>query len=284
MARVTNVLHAKKTMKREPLAILGILFLLGLSPASLARPSIEELKARAVLDDYESNVVFGYNIVMETNRFAGRYAGNALSCTNCHLKGGTRTDGFPLNIAGVYPKWRSKNGVRNGIGLRIRDCFLYSLNGIMPSEEAAEVQAVAAYINYLSEGEVIGHPPKGWGVPTLPDTGADPNPPRGQVVFKRECAVCHGANGEGSDTMPPVWGLNSYSAGAGLNNVQRLAGFIWANMPMGKERSLTQQEALDVAAFINLQHRPFDPREGSLKKLVEKIYHRLSTITGKANP
>ena len=271
-------------MNREPLAILGLLVLLAFSPAAHARPTMEELTARAVLDDYESNVVFGYNIVMQTNRYAGRYAGSALSCTSCHLKGGTQPDGFPLNVAGVYPKWRSKNGIRNGIGLRIRDCFLYSLNGVMPPEEAPEVQAVAAYINYLSEGEVIGHPPKGWGVPTLPDTGADPNPPRGQVVYKRECAICHGANGEGSGPIPPVWGLNSYNAGAGLSNVQRLAGFIWANMPMGKERSLSHQEALDVAAFINLQHRPFDPREGSLKKLAERIYYRVTKIFGKENP
>lgn len=271
-------------MLKASLPILALCALIGGLPTASARPTIEDLKARAVLDDYESNVVFGYNIVMETNRYAGRYAGNALSCTSCHLKGGTQPDAFPLNVGGVYPKWRSKNGVRNGIGLRIRDCFLYSLNGIMPPEESAEVQAVAAYINWLSEGEVIGHPPKGWGVPTLPDTGSDPNPPRGQVVYQRECAMCHGANGQGNGVIPPVWGLGSYSAGAGLNNVQRLAGFIWANMPMGKERSLTHQEALDAAAFLHLQHRPFDPREGRLKKLAERIYHRLSEIAGKPKP
>jgi thiosulfate dehydrogenase len=94
----------------------------------------------------------------------------------------------------------------------------------------------------------------------------------------------HGANGEGKGPIPPVWGFNSYNAGAGLNNVQKLAGFIWANMPMGKERSLTHQQALDVAAFINLQHRAFDPREGRLKKLAENIYHRVILIFGKANP
>jgi len=253
--------------------------LLAISSTAIARPTIEELKSRAVLDDYESNVVFGYNIVMETNKYAPRYAGNGLSCTSCHLKGGTQPEGFPLNVEGVYPKWRSKNGVRNGLGTRIRDCFLYSLNGIMPPEEAPEVQAVAAYIHYLSEGELIGRPPKGWGVPTLPDTGADPNPPRGQAVYKRACAICHGDDGEGKGAIPPVWGINSYNAGAGMIQTQRLAGFIWANMPMGKERTLTHQEALDVAAFINLQHRPFDPREGTLKKLAERIYHRLFAST-----
>ena len=237
-----------------------------------------------MLDDYEANIVFGYNIVMETSKYAGRYAGSSLSCTSCHLRGGTQPDGFPLNVAGVYPKWRAKNGVRNGIGMRIRDCFLYSLNGIMPPEESPEVLAVAAYVSYLSEGEVIGRPPKGWGVPTLPDTGADPNPPRGQAIYQRVCAVCHGAKGEGQGPVPAVWGLNSFNAGAGLNNVQKLAGFIWANMPMGNERSLSYQEALDVAAFINLQYRAFDPREGRLKKLAERIYHRLTLIFGKDNP
>jgi thiosulfate dehydrogenase len=262
-------------MQKISTTLPGILFLVCFASSALSGPTIEELKGRAVLDDYEGNVVFGYNIVMDTNRYAGRYSGNGLRCSSCHLKGGTQSDGFPLNVAGVYPKWRSKNGVRNGIELRIRDCFLYSLNGVMPPPEAAEVQAVAAYINYLSEGEVIGRPPKGWGVPTLPDTGSDPNPPRGQVVYMRECAACHGANGQGNGPVPPVWGLESYNAGAGLTSVPRLAGFIWANMPMGKERSLSHQEALDVAAFLNLQHRPFDPREGRLKKLGERLYHRL---------
>jgi thiosulfate dehydrogenase len=268
-------------MSRTILALAGICLLLGWPAAGAARPTIEELKSRAVLDDYESNVVFGYDIVTDTNRYAPRYAGNGLACASCHRKAGTQPHGFPLNVAGVYPKWRSKNGVRNGLELRIRDCFLYSLNGIMPPEESAEVQAVAAYIAYLSEGEKIGQPPENWGVPTLPDTGADPNPPRGQAVYKRECAVCHGAGGEGSAAAPPVWGIESYSAGSGMISTTRLAGFIWANMPMGKERTLTYQDALDVAAFINLQHRPFDPREGKLKKLAERIYHWVLKATGR---
>lgn len=263
-----------KSMKKTALGILVLI--LASSSAAFARPTIEELKARAVLDDYEANVVFGYNIVMQTRKYAGRYAGSALNCTSCHLQGGTQPDGFPLNVAGVYPKWRAKNGVRNGIGLRIRDCFLYSLNGIMPPEEAPEVLAVAAYVNYLSEGEVIGRPPTGWGVPTLPDTGADPNPPRGQAVYKRDCAVCHGGDGAGNGPIPALWGMESFNSGSGMAITAKLAGFIWANMPRGKERTLTHQEALDVAAFINLQHRPFDPRSGKFKKLAEQVYRSIS--------
>jgi len=246
----------------------------------LARPTIAELKARSFLDDYESSIVHGHDIVMDTPRHAPRYAGNRLSCTNCHLKGGTVPDALPLNVAGLYPRWRSKNGVRNGIGLRIRECFLYSHNSVLPPADAPEVMAVAAYISYLSEGEVIGRPPAHWGVPTLPETGRDPNPAMGEVVYKRACALCHGADGQGSPGVPPVWGADSYNAGAGMNNIAKAAGFIWANMPVGAGRTLTHQEAFDVAAFLNLQLRPFDPREGRLKKLVERLVHWMSNLAG----
>jgi thiosulfate dehydrogenase len=151
----------------------------------------------------------------------------------------------------------------------------------MPPEEAPEVLAVAAYISYLSEGEVIGAPPPNWGVPTLPETVLDANPAKGEAVYKRECAVCHGANGAGSESIPPLWGPDSYNAGAGMNNIQKAAGFIWANMPPNGTAKLTHQDALDVAAFLHQQIRPFDPRDGRLKKLVERIYHRLTMLFGK---
>jgi thiosulfate dehydrogenase len=260
----------------------GFIALLGFSLTVTARPTIEELKARSFLDDYDSNIVYGYNIVMQTERYASRYAGNRLSCTNCHLNGGTKPNALPLNVAGLYPKWRSKNGVRNGIGLRIRECFLYSHNGVMPPEDAPEVLAVAAYITYLSEGQVIGEPPPNWGVPTLPDTSLDPNPAKGETVYRRECAACHGGDGSGSKSIPPLWGPDSYNAGAGMNSVAKAAGFIWANMPPRPTPTLSHQEALDVAAFLHIQMRPFDPREGRLKKLLEDIVHRLSTLFDKA--
>lgn len=257
---------------------------LGCSLQAIARPTIEELKSRDFLDDYESNIVYGYDIVMETDRYAARYVGNKLRCTNCHLNGGTTPDAFPLNVAGLYPQWRSKNGVRNGIVLRIRECFLYSHNGVLPPDHAPEVLAVAAYVNYLSEGQVIGKRPQGAGVPTIPDTGFDPNPARGEVVYQRSCTICHGADGAGTAAGPALWGAGSYNAGAGMNRIDKAAGFIWANMPLGQGRSLSHQEALDVAAFIQLQLRPFDPREGRLAKLAERIWHRIATLFGKEQP
>ncbi|MDT8398349.1 MAG: c-type cytochrome [Pseudomonadales bacterium] len=253
--------------------LLAVLLLSAPAPAHAQQqqPSIVQLLNEPFLDDYYSNVVYGYEIVTDTQKNASRYAGNRLNCSNCHLQAGTRKDALPLNVAGMYPKWRAKNGKRNGIGLRIRECFLYSMDGIMPPEDAPEVLAISAYVTYLSQGQVMGAEPEGRGIPTLPDTGYDPNPANGRAVYLAQCASCHGQQGEGLAGMPPVWGLDSYNKGAGMNRIREGAGFIWANMPLGSGKSLTHQQALDVSAYLNLQIRPADPRASKFLKLMEHL-------------
>ena len=115
--------------------------------------------------------------------------------------------------------------------------------------------------------------PEGRGVPTLDDTGYDPNPANGRLVYMEQCASCHGEQGDGSGGAPPVWGLDSYNSGAGMNRIQEAAGFIWANMPLGNGRSLTHQQALDVSAYLNLHLRPADPGQSKFLKLVEDIFN-----------
>lgn len=44
-----------------------------------------------------------------------------------------------------------------------------------------------------------------------------------------------------------------------MHQVNNAAGFIYENMPLGKGRSLTEQEAWDVAFFMNAHERPQDP-------------------------
>jgi len=260
-------------MKISHLLICCALLILILSPshAQQSQPSIELLRKEPFLDDYYSNVVNGYEIITQTQSYASRYVGNSLNCSNCHLQAGTLKEALPLNVAGMYPKWRAKNGQRNGIGLRIRECFLYSMDGIMPPEDAPEVLAVAAYITYLSQGQVMGAEPDGRGVPTMPDTGYDPNPANGRSVYLEHCSSCHGMQGEGIAGIPAVWGLDSYNKGAGMNDINKAAGFIWANMPLGKGKSLSYQQALDVSAYLNLQIRPADPRVSKFLKLLEHL-------------
>jgi len=58
---------------------------------------------------------------------------------------------------------------------------------------------------------------------------------------------------------PPVWGHGSYNIGAGMARVSVAAAFIKSNMPRGWGWSLTDDEAFDVAAYINSQPRPDFP-------------------------
>jgi thiosulfate dehydrogenase len=60
---------------------------------------------------------------------------------------------------------------------------------------------------------------------------------------------------------PPVWGPRSYNIAAGMARVSVAASFIKANMPRGWGWTVTDDEAFDVAAYINSQPRPDFPEK-----------------------
>ena len=58
---------------------------------------------------------------------------------------------------------------------------------------------------------------------------------------------------------PPLWDNDSYNNGAGMTRVITAAQFIKGNMPYGTTYDnpvLTDEEAYDVAGFINQKPRP----------------------------
>src|SRR5699024_6514152 len=88
---------------------------------------------------------------------------------------------------------------------------------------------------------------------------------RGEEVYEASCAVCHSSDGEGmtaggETVFPPVWGDGSYNWGAGMSRIPMLAAFVKRNMPLGQPGTLSDQEAWDVAQYINSHERPQDPR------------------------
>ena len=223
-------------------------------------------------DKYGDDVRLGKKIFTETYKYGRRYAGNDLSCANCHLDAGRQPHAGPMWAAyGMYPAYREMNDRSNSLEERIQQCFQFSLNGFAPALDAPELRALVSYMHFLAKGAPIGVAMPGRGYPQVVKTGSDPSPTRGGDIYKAKCASCHGANGAGQKkegggyTWPPLWGMDAYNKGAGMANNDLLAGFIKANMPLGQGWSLTDQEALDVAAYINLQIRPFDPRKGLLK-------------------
>lgn len=228
-------------------------------------------------DKYGDDVRLGRKIFTETYNHARRYAGNALSCSNCHRDEGRQPNSAPMWAAyGMYPAYRAKNDRSNTLEERIQQCFRFSMNGFAPALDAPEVRALVSYIHFLSKGVPIGTEMPGRGYPQVVKTGFDANPSRGGDVFKLKCVACHGANGQGQKKegggylFPPLWGMGSYNKGAGMASNETLAGFLKANMPLGQGWSLSDQEAIDLAAYINLQIRPWDPRKGVIKGLLSQ--------------
>ncbi len=198
---------------------------------------------------------------------------NGMNCQNCHLEGGSRL--FANNysvVAATYPKLSFRSGKMQPISQRITDCFNRSLAGTAPDTNGPEVRAMIAYINWIGQGVKKGEKLKGTASEKLPFLTVAADPVKGQAVYTAKCKVCHGSNGEGlmaadkrAYTYPPLWGQHSYNDGAGMYRIGNLAGFVKNNMPFGatyKSPQLTNEEAWNVAAFINSQPRAhYDQRK-----------------------
>ncbi|HEX4984780.1 MAG TPA: c-type cytochrome [Burkholderiales bacterium] len=229
---------------------------------------------------YGDLVRYGQSIFEDTPKYAGEYARNALSCRNCHLDRGRAPTSGPMWAAYVhYPEYRKKDGLVNTMQMRIQGCFRYSQNGVVPPADSREVTALVTYFHWLATGLPVGIKPKRVGYPKLAAPQQPPSPQRGAKVYAASCALCHGADGQGRfspagrPVFPPLWGPRSFNWGAGMHQVDMAAAFIRSNMPYGAGGTLDEQDAWDVAAFVNSRPRPQDPRfTDSTEKTREKFH------------
>jgi len=76
-----------------------------------------------------------------------------LNCTNCHLDGGLNPNAASfVGLAAVYPEYRARSGRVNTLADRVNECFERSLNGRALPADSSKLQAVVAYITWLSRG------------------------------------------------------------------------------------------------------------------------------------
>lgn len=224
-------------------------------------------------------IKLGKNIFVNTQQYAKAYVGNGLNCANCHLDEGRKADSAPLWGAYVlYPAYRRKTGRVDTMQDRIQGCFRFSMNGKPPALDSKEMTALVTYHYWLAKGAPTGVKMPGQGYPELPKPVQNPDVARGAEIYKNKCAICHGANGEGTKdgkqfAFPPLWGPDSFNWGAGMHRVNTAAGFIKANMPYGQGGSLSDQEAWDVAIFVNSHARPEDPRFKESVASTREEYH-----------
>ena len=263
------------------LAVYGMAPAAGLADDKAAAwtvPDVETLPD----DVYGRTVRHGRDLIHNTFRYIGpevkdknkRYAGNNLACSSCHISAGTVKFGAPfVGTFADYPQYRIRENVVQTIQGRINGCMERSMNGKPLPDESPEMQAMVAYMKFMSSGIPVGTEVEGRLTPKIKIIDRAADPAKGKLVYDAQCAACHGARGEGmrvgkkGDAQgyvnPPVWGPASYNNGAGMNRVIQAARFIRYNMPQGvtyETPLLSEEEAFDVSAYINSQKRPVKAR------------------------
>ncbi len=218
-------------------------------------------------------IAYGQELIAHTSKYLGpngsvNQISNGMNCQNCHLNAGKKNWGNNYSaVYSTYPKFRARSSSTETIFKRVSDCFERSLNGTAPDSNSNEYQAIYAYIKWLGKNVKKGESPVGSGIPKLTYLDRAADPVKGKQVYTVHCASCHGSNGEGipdidgnSFSTPPLWGNNSYNDGAGLFRISNFAGYVKSNMPFKQVTHqspiLTDEEAWDVAAYVNTQPRP----------------------------
>ncbi len=231
-------------------------------------------------NEFGKMVRLGESVFYDTQKHAKEYVGNKLQCANCHLDRGRLAGSAPLWAAYVaYPAYRSKNKHVNTYAERMQGCFRFSMNGKVPAYDSKVLVALQAYSYFLAKGAPVGADMKGRGYPKLKKPAQPLDYARGEKVYAQNCALCHGADGQGQASaagepvFPPLWGAHSYNWGAGMGNISNAAAFIAANMPFSRGHTLSEQEAWDVAAFVDSHERPQDPRFTGSVPETRKKYH-----------
>ncbi|MBK8290206.1 MAG: c-type cytochrome [Flammeovirgaceae bacterium] len=241
---------------------------------TLTASEVWEAPALSQLQEGETKklIVYGRELIVNTAAYLGPNGSvmaisNGMNCQNCHLDAGTKLFGNNYSaVASTYPKFRARSGAEESVEKRVNDCFERSLNGKALPEESNQMKAIVAYINWLGKDVAKGTIPKGSGLIELPFLDRSASIENGKLVYEQKCTVCHGNEGAGITLAddsgylyPPLWGQNSYNMGAGLYRLSRFAGYVKANMPLGAtfdSPQLTDEEAWDVAAYVNSLPRP----------------------------
>ena len=223
----------------------------------------------------EATADYGRRLIRDTAALIGpnaanpamRYSGSNLDCGSCHLQTGTTPGQLSLLPSTPrYPRHSGRDGQMQDMRLRINGCMERSMNGQALPLDSVELIAMELYLESLNDQfEAMGTTNQTADEPPLfsaPNRRA--NPQAGRPIYENRCAVCHGADGLGlletgdpkdGYLFPPLWGPDSYNDGAGMHRVLTAARFIKARMPLGQP-DLSDDEAYDVAAYMNSQPRP----------------------------
>lgn len=220
-------------------------------------------------DKFGEAVRYGRNLMLNTayyigpNGINGKYLGNKMNCTNCHQDAGTKLYSFNLLASHEsYPQYRAREGKILTLAERVNNCVMRPHSGRPLPLDGKEMVAFLSYLKWIN-----GFAPKakkfiGEKNLEVKFTDVAASSARGSNLFILHCVRCHGANGEGimrPDSVtylyPPLWGTHGYQPGSSMHRVIKQAQWLKGNMPFDKatwdKPLLTDEEALDIAAFVN---------------------------------
>jgi len=256
-------------------------------------------------------VKLGQDIAMDTanHPMTKEIVGNTLSCKSCHLQ--EMGNGYPgtgnglstwVGTATIFPAYSKREKTLQTLEDRSNNCFMRSMGGQRLETGSEASLALATYITWLSTGmpmKMEEHRPV---APSKSQFYADgqkkfkaltqkathKNYLNGEKVFNAKCASCHQKDGSGMvPAFPPLWGFDekggelAFNAGAGLADPKKSATWIQDNMPLYQEQSLSDQEAADVALYVDAQPRgSFDLAKGIKETKVynSKVFEEKHTV------
>jgi thiosulfate dehydrogenase len=200
----------------------------------------------------------GEAIFLATSDSLADHVGNDLACGSCHLDGGTRPNAAPMHgVYGRFPQYRGREDRIFSIEDRINGCMLRSMNGTMLPLDDPRMRDMVSFLAHLSKDIPVGSSVPGQGWPRPQQLSGDTV--AGADIWVKECAKCHGLDGEGTPLAPPTWGDRSYNIGAGMARIRTAAGFIMQNMPFDKPGTITEEQAVNVADYLVSRPRPDFP-------------------------
>ena len=256
-------------------------------------------------------VKLGQDIAMNTatHPMTKEIVGNTLSCKSCHLQ--EKDNGYPgtgnglstwIGTATIFPAYSKREKTLQTLEDRSNNCFMRSMGGKRLETGSEASLALATYISWLSTGmpmKMEEHRPV---APSKSQFYADgqkkfnaltkkathKNYLNGKKVFESNCASCHQSDGSGMiPAFPPLWGFDkdgnelAFNAGAGLADPKKSATWIQDNMPLYQERTLSDQDAADVALYVDVQPRGnFDLAKGikDTKVYNSKVFSEKHTV------
>lgn len=227
-------------------------------------PDTNELKD----DEWGQMVRYGARIVRYSTYYIGpdgvasKNLRNKMTCTNCHLDAGTRPYGLNFfDSHRTYPQYRSREDAILTMSDRVNNCITRPHAGKPLALDSKEMIAIVSYIKWVGE-KYNPEQHEGYGLKKINYDSLRASSEKGAVVYSIHCQSCHMADGGGlwnpqktGYVNPPLWGPMSYQEGSSMHRVIKAAEFIKFNMPnliaKYNQPALSDQEALDVAAFIN---------------------------------